>query len=165
MQINASRQAIVVSSPVGNIVLTATLEGLSSLDFIDDATPAVSQPTQPTIHTILTEAAQQLTEYFAASRTEFKLPLAPTGTEFQKKVWRTLQTIPFGITTSYKGIAEQINNQKAVRAVGGANGKNPLPIIIPCHRVVSFSGALGGYSSGLDRKKWLLNHEGISTWN
>ena len=103
---------------------------------------------------------QQLKEYFAGERQLFDVPLdIPFGTAFQRKVWTALQTIPYGETISYQGIAEQIGHPQAVRAVGGANGKNPISIIIPCHRVIQKDGKLGGYSSGLDMKQYLLQLE------
>jgi len=104
-------------------------------------------------------AAAQLTEYFAGKREEFDLPLAPAGTDFQRAVWRALQTIPFGETRSYGDIAAQIGNPKACRAVGMANNRNPIAIIIPCHRVIGRDGSLTGYGGGLDIKQYLLNLE------
>ena len=106
------------------------------------------------------EASNQLTQYFDGERSEFTLKLNPQGTEFQKQVWRALMDIPFGETRSYRDIAIQIGNLKAVRAVGAANGKNPLPIVAPCHRVIGSNGALTGYAGGLDIKRKLLAHEG-----
>lgn len=104
-------------------------------------------------------AALQLTEYFSGKRKEFDLPLEPQGTEFRKKVWAALTEIPYGETRSYKDIAERIGNPKACRAVGGANNKNPISIIIPCHRVVGADGSLVGYGGGLDKKTMLLELE------
>lgn len=108
---------------------------------------------------ILAEAKKQLEEYFAGNRREFDLPLDMDGTPFQKAVWKELKRIPFGTTCSYGDIARKIKNRRAVRAVGGANGKNPLCIIVPCHRVIASDGSLGGYSGGLDLKRALLQHE------
>lgn len=105
---------------------------------------------------------QQLEEYFAGKRKQFDIPLAPEGTPFQQKVWKQLQRIPFGKTASYKDIAVKIKNPGAVRAVGSANGANPLPIVIPCHRIINANGAIGGYSAGLSIKRQLLKIEGIS---
>jgi methylated-DNA-[protein]-cysteine S-methyltransferase len=108
----------------------------------------------------LTELAKkQLIEYFAGDRTQFELPLQPTGTAFQKKVWDALLSVPFGTTQSYGDIAQLIDNPKGVRAVGLANGKNPLTIVVPCHRIIGANGSLTGYGGGIDRKAWLLNHE------
>ena len=109
--------------------------------------------------TLLIEASKQLKEYFNGKRKEFNLPLNPKGTEFMKKVWKELQKIPYGETKSYKELAEKIDNPKAVRAVGMANNKNPIPILIPCHRVIGSDGKLIGYALGLDIKQWLLNLE------
>ena len=108
---------------------------------------------------LIKKAADQLAEYFAGGRTEFDLPLAPVGTEFQRSVWRALQTIPFGETRSYGDIASQIGNPKASRAVGMANNRNPIAIIIPCHRVIGRDGSLTGYGGGLDIKRQLLDLE------
>ncbi len=144
-----------LASPLGWLKLTASKEALIALEFV----AAPSETYYP--NAITTEARKQLEEYFAAERQRFSLPLAPQGTPFQRKVWQALQTIPYGQTVSYKTIAAQINNPKAVRAVGLANGRNPIPIIIPCHRVVAADGSLGGFSSGLWRKEWLLKLEQI----
>ncbi|AGX41570.1 methylated-DNA--[protein]-cysteine S-methyltransferase [Clostridium saccharobutylicum] len=108
---------------------------------------------------LLKEAIKQLNEYFDGKRKEFNLPLAPKGTEFQKKVWNTLKEIPFGETRSYGEIAKLIGNEKASRAVGMANNKNPIMIIIPCHRVIGANGKLVGYAGGIDIKEKLLNLE------
>ena len=108
---------------------------------------------------LIKKAAAQLEEYFAGKRAEFDLPLAPAGTEFQRSVWRALQTIPFGETRSYGEIAAQIGNPKACRAVGMANNRNPIAIIIPCHRVIGHNGSLVGYGGGLDIKQYLLELE------
>ncbi len=108
---------------------------------------------------ILAEAGKQLKEYFMGKRTEFNLPLAPSGTEFMQRVWKALQTIPYGETRSYKQIAELAGNSKACRAVGMANNRNPIVIIIPCHRVIGANGDLVGYGSGLDKKTFLLDLE------
>ena len=110
---------------------------------------------------ILQEANKQLQEYFAGKRNVFDLPLAPKGTEFQQKVWQALKEIPFGQTRSYGEIAKRIGEPKASRAVGGANNRNPLPIFIPCHRVIGANGKLVGYAGGLEIKKILLNVENL----
>lgn len=112
-------------------------------------------------HPILCEAVTQLTAYFSAQRTHFDLPLAFFGTEFQQQVWQALRSIPFGETRSYQYIATQIGNPKAVRAVGAANGKNPLSIIVPCHRVVGAQGKLVGFAGGLANKQLLLDLEKV----
>jgi methylated-DNA-[protein]-cysteine S-methyltransferase len=101
----------------------------------------------------------QLREYFAGTRTEFELELAPTGTEFQLQAWRALQRIPFGRTASYQQQAVRLGKPRAMRAVGAANGRNPIPIVVPCHRVIGKDGSLTGFGGGLDTKRWLLEHE------
>jgi methylated-DNA-[protein]-cysteine S-methyltransferase len=106
---------------------------------------------------------QQLNDYFTGRLTTFDLPLAPHGTAFQQKVWQALQTIPYGKTISYGELARHIGQPTASRAVGLANGRNPISIIVPCHRVVGASGKLTGYGGGIERKQWLLNHESIAT--
>ena len=108
---------------------------------------------------LIQNAHQQLKEYFQGERQTFQLPLAPKGTQFQQKVWNTLQTIPYGETWSYQQMAKVIGNPKACRAVGMANHRNPISIIIPCHRVIGSNGDLVGYASGLDMKRYLLNLE------
>ncbi|MZQ75388.1 MAG: methylated-DNA--[protein]-cysteine S-methyltransferase [Peptoclostridium sp.] len=111
---------------------------------------------------LLNEAAKQLVDYFAGKRKDFELPLSPEGTEFQKLVWEALRTIPYGETRTYKQIAEQIGNPKACRAVGMANNKNPISIIVPCHRVIGSNGRLVGYGGGIELKKKLLELENNS---
>jgi len=111
---------------------------------------------------LIKETAQQLKEYFAGSRKEFTLPLLLEGTDFQIKVWQALTKIPYGETRSYKQIAQNIGNPKAQRAVGGANNKNKILIIIPCHRVTGANGSLTGYACGIDIKRYLLNLEGVN---
>ena len=107
----------------------------------------------------LAQARQQLSEYFAGQRQTFDLPLNPSGTDFQQQVWQCLQQIPFGTTCSYGTLAQMLGNPSASRAVGAANGRNPISIIVPCHRVVAANRQLTGYAGGLDRKRWLLQHE------
>ena len=112
---------------------------------------------------LIKKAAVQLTEYFAGKRTEFDLPLTPAGTDFQRAVWQALETIPFGETRSYGDIAARVGNPKACRAVGMANNRNPIVIIIPCHRVIGSNGSLTGYGGGLDVKQYLLDLEKVYT--
>jgi len=109
---------------------------------------------------LLDEARQQLVAYFAGRLRAFDLPLAPNGTDFQRRVWSALRGIPFGMTVSYAELARRVSNAAAVRAVGAANGRNPIPIIVPCHRVIGSDGSLTGFGGGLQRKQWLLRHEG-----
>ncbi len=108
---------------------------------------------------VLTQTKTQLSEYFAHQRQVFDLPVDPQGTEFQKRVWQGLQTIPYGQTISYAELAHQLGSPDASRAVGAANGRNPISIVVPCHRVIAANGKLTGYAGGLDRKQRLLNHE------
>ncbi|QPG05529.1 methylated-DNA--[protein]-cysteine S-methyltransferase [Salinimonas marina] len=142
-----------LSTPCGLLVVNATDAGLYQIDFTD--TPAAGQPNAHT-----QAAVAQLTEYFAGERQHFSLPLTATGTTFQHQVWQALQDIAYGQTVSYGDIARRINNPKAVRAVGMANGRNPLAIVVPCHRVIGSNKTLTGYAGGLERKAFLLNHEG-----
>lgn len=139
-------------SPIGTIELAANDKALVSLVFKDCSTP-----TQP--HSILENAKHQLAEYFSGTRKRFELPLATPGTQFQQQVWQQLANIPFGETRTYRDIAVSLKNPKAVRAVGSANGKNPISIFVPCHRVIGSNGTLTGYAWGVERKAWLLEHE------
>lgn len=120
-------------------------------------------PPKDTPDDILRQAEKELTEYFEGKRTEFTVPLAPKGTDFQHRVWEALSEIPFGMTWTYGEVAEMIGNKNASRAVGGAVGKNPILIMIPCHRVIAADGKPGGFSVGLDIKKCLHEIEGIIT--
>jgi methylated-DNA-[protein]-cysteine S-methyltransferase len=142
-------------SPVGALWLCAEDERLVGL-YLPDR-PAPSGPGGR--GGVLARAAAQLTEYFAGERRDFDLPLAPGGTEFQRTVWRALADIPFGATCSYGDLARAVGRPSASRAVGAANGKNPISIILPCHRVIGASGELTGYGGGLPMKRWLLDHE------
>lgn len=108
---------------------------------------------------VLDRAADQLAEYFAGTRTEFDLPLAPSGTEFQRAAWEALRRIPFGETVSYGRQADLMGDKNKARAVGAANGRNPIPIVVPCHRVVGSDGSLTGFAGGIELKRWLLDHE------
>lgn len=146
------------SSPIGMMEIAGTEDGISSIIFTDD------EVTTGMVPEILKDAYDQLDEYFKGKRKVFDLKLSPEGTEFQKRVWEELENIPFGETLSYKDIASRIGNIKAVRAVGNANGKNPISIVVPCHRVIGSSGDLTGYAGGLDRKAWLLKHENVNTY-
>lgn len=139
-------------SPLGPLYLTASATGLCELSRERGSAPLLKTPEGK----ILGQAFQQLEEYFSGKRTRFSLPLDLQGTPFQLKVWQALQNIPYGKTVSYTDIAKQIGNPKAVRAVGGANGKNPVCIIVPCHRVIAADGSIGGYSGELAMKRKLL---------
>ena len=147
-----------VSSPVGDIVVTANDEGVTSLEF-DEDTNIESRSGSAKATTIVERAAEQLQQYFAGERRDFDLPLAPKGTDFQRAVWAALSRIPYGTTISYKEQATWVGNPKATRAVGSANGRNPIAIVVPCHRVIGSDGRPTGYASGIDRKLWLLEHE------
>ncbi len=140
------------NSPIGTLKVTASEGYITHIAFLDEK---ISTPTPP----MLTETFKQLDEYFAGKRNHFDLPIAMQGTDFQQHVWQSLCDIPFGKTTSYGAIAKTIHKPKASRAIGMANNKNKLPIIVPCHRVIGATGKLVGYAGGLDRKAWLLNHE------
>lgn len=144
-------------SPLGPLRLVGDEDGLTHLLITGQPVPegAIQEETP-----LLRQAAEELAEYFAGTRREFTVPLRPQGTPFQQKVWAALRTIPYGQTLSYIDVAKMIGKPSASRAVGGANGKNPLPILIPCHRVVAADGSLGGYSLGLDMKRRLLELEG-----
>ncbi|MFC2995753.1 methylated-DNA--[protein]-cysteine S-methyltransferase [Acinetobacter sichuanensis] len=148
-------------SPVGILKLVATDTALVAVlwENEDPKRVRLAELIENTQHSILLETQKQLNEYFAGQRQKFDVPLDFEGTEFQQKVWQALLTIPFGETRSYKDIAEQIGNVKAVRAVGAANGKNPISIIAPCHRVVGANGKLVGFAGGLENKDILLKIE------
>lgn len=148
----------IVDSPIGTLELTSEANSLVELSFVDGAESVKPQPKQSGI---LSQAVAQLNEYFDGKRRAFDLPLSPEGTAFQKEVWKSLGKIPYGQTITYGKLSEQLGNPKAIRAVGTANGSNPIPIIIPCHRVVGSGQKLTGYSGGIERKRWLLWHEGI----
>lgn len=143
------------SSPFGPISLRATDTHVLSLHFGDlglrDSTP------------LLSEAEAQLAAYFSGKLRQFRLPLLTKGTDFQQRVWSCLLTIPYGETISYRELAERVGSPRAFRAVGNANGKNPLPVLIPCHRVIASDGSLGGYSYGLDLKQELVRLEHIES--
>ncbi|MCH2489959.1 MAG: methylated-DNA--[protein]-cysteine S-methyltransferase [Flavobacteriales bacterium] len=143
-----------LSTPIGTLELQGDEKGLVSLSFID-----ASESNTTAIPEVLQPVASQLREYFEGKRTQFDLKLSPEGSDFQKKVWNALQTIPYGKTTSYQDMANALGNPKVIRAAAAANGKNPIAIIVPCHRVIGTDGSLTGYAGGLHRKKWLLKHE------
>jgi methylated-DNA-[protein]-cysteine S-methyltransferase len=146
-------------SPIGVLELTANDTALTGLRLVG-ATLAVAQiQTGKSENKIIQQTCSQLDEYFAGKRTVFELPLATEGTRFQEAVWEELQRIPYGKTISYAQLAQAVDNPKACRAAGSANGKNPIAIIIPCHRVINADGKLGGYAYGLDVKKQLLDLE------
>ena len=155
------RNTLVMSSPVGKLTLVASSKGLLAIDVRNNAKQVVTAK-DASAQSILLKTKKQLEQYFAGKRTSFDVALDLVGTEFQVKAWRALCRIPFGKTITYGQQASNIKNPKAFRAVGSANGKNPIPIIVPCHRVVASDGSLGGYSLGLKMKKQLLALEGVS---
>ena len=146
-----------VKTPVGRLLLEAELEGLSRIEFhVEDSGPPLSgQPGAAVLHA----AIKQLEEFFDGKRKTFDVKLALRGTPFQLDVWRELLHIPYGETRSYAQIAKAIGRPAAVRAVGAANGANPIPIIVPCHRVIGSNGSLTGFGGGIDVKRWLLDFE------
>jgi methylated-DNA-[protein]-cysteine S-methyltransferase len=155
------RNNLVVASPVGKLTLVASDKGLVAID-VRNRDKQVDTTKDASAQAILLQAKKQLEQYFAGKRTSFDVALDLVGTEFQVQAWRALCRIPFGKTISYGQQAANIKKPKAFRAVGSANGKNPIPIIVPCHRVVASDGSLGGYSLGLKMKKQLLALEGVS---
>ena len=143
-----------INSPVGFLKLTSNEVALTSVNFSD-----ISGENSPHLPDILIFAGQQLKEYFEGTRISFTLNLAPEGTEFQQKVWEYVKKVSFGETATYLDIARLTGSLNNTRAVGLANGKNPIPIIIPCHRIIGTNGKLTGYAGGIERKRWLLQHE------
>jgi methylated-DNA-[protein]-cysteine S-methyltransferase len=141
------------SSPIGTLEIMGDEEGISQVLFLDE------KPSIRNSNPVLDECVKQLSEYFDNKRTVFDLLLNPAGTDFQKSVWEELQHIPFGKTISYMDLAKRLGDPKVIRAAGTSNGKNPIAIIIPCHRVIGTDGSLTGYAGGLIRKQWLLEHE------
>jgi methylated-DNA-[protein]-cysteine S-methyltransferase len=151
-----------MGSPIGRLELVEEGGALVAIHF--DAPADGSPRHERGGSAVLTRAHQQLSEYFAGSRREFDLPLRPAGTEFQRRVWDVLATVPWGTTTTYGAIAARLDLPPgASRAVGAANGANPLPVVLPCHRVIGSDGTLTGYAGGLERKALLLRLEGVAT--
>lgn len=158
LDMNAKLSCMTISSPVGSLVLRASNKGLVSLD----RGKATRIKGEEKAERNVARAARELDEYFAGKRLKFTVPLDLQGTPFQLQVWSTLRKIPFGKAVSYGEEARMLGKPKAARAVGSANGRNPIPIIVPCHRVVAGDGSLGGYSAGLTMKRKLLALEGVS---
>ena len=145
---------ITIDSPIGFLEISSDKQRILSVSFIANYNePSTNQPN------ILKQAVKQLNEYFAGKRTIFDLPLSPKGTEFQQKVWEQVKMVSFGKTASYLEIANKTGTRNHTRAVGLANAKNPIPVIIPCHRIVGVNGKLTGYAGGIEKKRWLLQHE------
>jgi methylated-DNA-[protein]-cysteine S-methyltransferase len=141
-------------SPIGNLKIQCTATHITSVLFNDEPADFKNE-----YHTLLQLCIDQFNEYFAGKRKAFHLPLNQTGTDFQQKVWELLYQIPYGKIISYQQLSKQYGDVKAIRAIASANGKNNLPIIVPCHRVIGSNQSLTGYSGGLWRKQWLLEHE------
>lgn len=156
-------------TPIGLLTLTAGPDGLLEIRWPDGPVsdgpvpdePVSDEPVSdgPVLDAVLDRAVTQLDEYFAGSRRTFDLPLAPVGTPFQLAAWDVLRRIPYGATITYRDQARALGDPAKARAVGSANGRNPLPIVVPCHRVCASGGGLGGFTGGLDLKRWLLDHE------
>lgn len=142
-----------IKTPLGIAEILGNSDGISSISVHEEGQVTNDIPSE------LEPAVKQLNDYFSGDLQNFTLKLNPSGTEFQKKVWDQLLKIPFGETTSYLQLSKDLGDEKAIRAVASANGKNPLWIVIPCHRVIGSDGSLTGYAGGLHRKKWLLDHE------
>jgi methylated-DNA-[protein]-cysteine S-methyltransferase len=153
-----------LNSPVGTLTLIAEDEGLVAVLWMDDrpSRVKVGKPEFSENHPVILHTERQITEYFGGKRRSFDLPLKFYGTDFQTRVWRALRAIPFGETRSYKDLAVEVGSPQACRAVGAANGRNPLSIIVPCHRVIGASGKLTGFAGGLATKDWLLKFENPS---
>jgi methylated-DNA-[protein]-cysteine S-methyltransferase len=152
----------IITSPVGILTLVTDNKSLTQISWENPGSvPVQRDPAyEDENHPLLLQAAEELNEYFAGKRQSFSIDVDPEGTEFQKKVWKALLTIPFGKTKTYGEVAAAIGNPDAVRAVGGAANKNPVPVIIPCHRVIGADGKLVGFGGGLERKEYLLEIEG-----
>lgn len=151
----------ILSTPIGPLTIVGDEGRLASIGFPAGRNAVPLDAAWRRADGAFVHVATQLAEYFAGTRRTFDLPLAPHGTLFQQRVWSALQTIPWGTTWSYRQLALAIGNERAVRAVGLANGANPLPIVIPCHRVIGSDGSLTGFGGGLPTKAWLLTHEGV----
>ena len=151
----------VVDTPVGVLTIVASDAGVRAVLWPDDdpkrvrSGDAVDDPPHP----VVAATVSQLQEYFDGTRTDFELPLDPVGPEFQRTAWEALRTIPYGVTVSYGEQADRMGDRRKARAVGAANGRNPISIIVPCHRVVGATGALTGFAGGVETKAWLLAHE------
>ena len=153
-----SNQTTYYKTPIGTAKIVGDENGISAVTVIDDV-----METSAEIPDILQDCVQQLSEYFNGTRREFHLRLNPQGTDFQKRVWEELLLVPYGKTRTYLEQSKQLGDVKAIRAVASANGKNPIWILIPCHRIIGSDGSLTGYAGGIWRKKWLLEHENPST--
>jgi methylated-DNA-[protein]-cysteine S-methyltransferase len=160
MQTGRPPATIYYESPIGPLAIVGVAGGILEVRFV-----AHAGADDPVVPHRLHEAARQLDAYFRGNRRRFDLALLPQGTRFQQQVWRHLEKIPFGRVSSYGAVARAVGRPRAARAVGGANHRNPIAIVIPCHRVVGHNGNLVGYGGGLWRKRWLLQHEGLDPAN
>ena len=151
------KQTCYIKTPLGIARITGDENGISEISALNEGECSIQIPT------ILVEAVTQLQEYFDGKRIDFSFKINPKGTEFQQKVWQELLNIPFGKTINYLDLAKKLGDPKVIRASASANGKNPLWIVVPCHRVIGTDGSLTGYAGGLWRKKWLLEHENPTT--
>lgn len=147
-------EKVVINSPLGYVLIEGNEDGITTISVTSEETVL-----SDCIPHLFTDVVMQLNEYFDGKRTDFQFKMNPKGTDFQKKVWEQLVQIPYGKTVSYQEVTNILGDPKAIRAVANANGKNPLWIVIPCHRVIGSDGSLTGYAGGLWRKKWLLDHE------
>ena len=146
-----------IKTPLGIAAITGDENGIASISVLDEGSVSADIPI------VLQDAVSQLNDYFEGKRTNFDFKLNPKGTEFQQKVWKALLEVPYGKTRTYLEQSKILGDVKAIRAVASANGKNPLWIVVPCHRVIGTNGSLTGYAGGLSRKKWLIEHENPTT--
>ena len=161
-RLNVATYHTVLASPVGELTLTSNGEALTGLHFEGHRSALDARDSTRRDEGPFAETRRQLEAYFDSDLTEFTIPLSLNGTAFQRRVWEELSRIPFGVTISYRELARRVGNPAASRAVGTANGRNPVAIIVPCHRVIAADGTLGGYGGGLDRKTWLLDIERVA---
>jgi len=147
-------ETCIIKSPLGYTKIVGDVDGISQVTVLNS-----EEKETDVIPIVLEDCVMQLQEYFEGLRTQFNLKLNAQGTDFQKRVWQALEKIPHGKTTSYLELSKKLGDVKAIRAVANANGKNPLWIIVPCHRVIGSNGSLTGYAGGIHRKKWLIEHE------
>jgi len=145
-------------SPAGLLSISASDRGITEVSFVKEQ---INDPVLSTDNSFIKECILQLEAYFSGTSKTFSVPLDPKGTSFQKEVWAELMNIPFGQSMAYLDLAIKLGDAKKIRAVGGANGKNPIAIIVPCHRVIGSDGSLTGYAGGMDKKRWLLKFEGV----
>jgi methylated-DNA-[protein]-cysteine S-methyltransferase len=152
-------QETTIDTPLGQLTLRASDAGLRSVGWEDQVPAPPEGVGEPAPGSVIAQAIEQLGDYFAGRRADFDLPLDEIGTAFQLSAWSALRTIPFGETISYGQQAARLGDARKARAVGGANGRNPIAVVTPCHRVIGADGSLTGFAAGTDRKRWLLDHE------